>query len=83
MICTSYNQSNAARIHCTHAGQTGQTGVPYIFHTMHVAKQMPDEITTCVALLHDVLEDIPASLDDLLFYPLASIIVGIMVCEIH
>lgn len=40
-----------------HAGQTDRSGVPYIFHPIHVAEQMTDELTTCVALLHDVLED--------------------------
>ena len=40
-----------------HEGQYDQSGVPYIFHPVHVAEQMDDEITTCIALLHDVLED--------------------------
>lgn len=31
----------------------------------HLAEQMTDEISTCVALLHDVAEDTNVSLDDL------------------
>ena len=30
---------------------------PYIFHPYHLAEQMSDEVATCVALLHDVIED--------------------------
>lgn len=40
-----------------HHGQTDKSGVPYIFHPIHLAEQMEDENTTCVALLHDVVED--------------------------
>lgn len=35
------------------------------FHPFHLAEQMTDEISTCVALLHDVAEDTDVSLDDL------------------
>ena len=41
------------------------SGVPYIFHPMIVASSMQDEITTCVALLHDVAEDTEISLEQL------------------
>ncbi len=40
-----------------HEGQYDQSGVPYILHPVHLAEQMTDETTTCIALLHDVLED--------------------------
>jgi len=40
-----------------HKNQTDKTGMPYIYHPFHLAEQMDDEITTCVALLHDVVED--------------------------
>lgn len=48
-----------------HEGQYDQSGVPYIFHPIHVAEQMEDELTTCIALLHDVLEDTSLSPRDL------------------
>ena len=38
---------------------------PYIFHPYHLAEQMKDEISACVALLHDVVEDSPVTFDDL------------------
>ena len=48
-----------------HQGQYDQSGVPYIFHPVHLAEQMDDEITTCIALLHDVLEDTSLTIEDL------------------
>ena len=40
-----------------HHGQFDTSGQPYIFHPYHLAEQMQDEITVCIALLHDVMED--------------------------
>lgn len=48
-----------------HAGQLDKCGVPYVFHPYHLAEQMPDEATTCAALLHDVVEDTGITLDEL------------------
>mgnify|MGYP001864165809 FL=1 len=48
-----------------HQGQTDQSGVPYIFHPYHLAEQMTDEITVCVALLHDVVEDTQVTIEEL------------------
>ena len=48
-----------------HKDQTDKSGLPYVFHPFHVAEQMPDEITTIVALLHDVIEDTSYTLRDL------------------
>ncbi len=42
-----------------------KVGVPYILHPVHLAEQMTDETTTCIALLHDVLEDTALTLPDL------------------
>ena len=40
-----------------HHGQQDKSGVPYIFHPLHLAEQMQDEISCCAAILHDVVED--------------------------
>lgn len=48
-----------------HHGQTDYNGIPYIFHPIHLAEQMEDEISCCAALLHDVAEDTDITLDDL------------------
>lgn len=48
-----------------HAGQVDKCGAPYVFHPYHLAEQMDDEVTACVALLHDVVEDTDITLEDL------------------
>ena len=48
-----------------HKNQTDKSGLPYIFHPFHLAEQMTDEVTTIVALLHDVAEDSDYSLNDI------------------
>ena len=48
-----------------HHGQLDDSGVPYIFHPFHLAEQMQDEYTTCIALLHDVVEDTSITFEDL------------------
>ena len=39
-----------------HHGQLDYNGIPYIFHPVHLAESMDDEISCCAALLHDVVE---------------------------
>lgn len=48
-----------------HLGQTDKCGQPYIFHPFHLAEQMKDETTVCIALLHDVAEDTSVTLTNL------------------
>ena len=48
-----------------HKDQVDKSGMPYVFHPFHVAEQMTDEVTTIVALLHDVVEDTNNTLDDI------------------
>ena len=48
-----------------HKYQTDKSGMPYVYHPFHLAEQMDDEYSTCVALLHDVVEDTDITLDDL------------------
>lgn len=40
-----------------HKDQVDHSGTPYVYHPYHLAEQMTDETTTCIALLHDVVED--------------------------
>ena len=51
-----------------HEGQFDHSGVPYIFHPMHVAEQMATERECIVALLHDVVEDTSVTISDLSKY---------------
>lgn len=48
-----------------HKHQKDQSGVPYIFHPLHLAEQMETEDEICTALLHDVVEDSDWTLEDL------------------
>ena len=49
----------------SHKAQVDKSGLPYIFHPFHLAEQMADEDSVCVALLHDVVEDTAMTLYDL------------------
>ena len=49
-----------------HKDQVDKSGIPYVFHPIHLAEQMEEEKPTVVALLHDVVEDTDLSLEDLL-----------------
>ena len=48
-----------------HHGQADKAGVPYIFHPLHLAEMMEDEISCCVAILHDTVENTHITLEDL------------------
>lgn len=48
-----------------HKNQVDKNGMPYIYHPAHLAEQMTDENTICVALLHDVVEDTDITFEDL------------------
>ena len=49
-----------------HKNQTDKSGMPYVYHPFHLAEQMDDENSVCVALLHDVVEDTDLTLADLI-----------------
>ena len=65
MIYTDMTKKALQLSFTAHKDQTDKSGMPYVFHPFHLAEQMPDENTTIVALLHDVIEDTPYTLDDL------------------
>lgn len=48
-----------------HHGQRDTGGTPYIFHPYHLAEQMDTELEVTAALLHDVVEDTPWTLEEL------------------
>jgi (p)ppGpp synthase/HD superfamily hydrolase len=48
-----------------HRGQLDKAGAPYILHPLHLMMQMHSETAKIVAVLHDVVEDTPYTLDDL------------------
>lgn len=48
-----------------HNGQLDKSGVPYIFHPIHLAEQMQNEDECIVAILHDVVEDTNITFEEL------------------
>ena len=65
MIYTNLTRKAMQLAYKAHDGQFDKSGVPYIFHPLHVAEQMTDEASVCVALLHDVVEDTDLTIDTL------------------
>lgn len=69
MIHTEMTRRAARLAYDAHHGQLDDGGMPYVFHPFHLAERMPDEATTCAALLHDVVEHTDATFDDLAGFP--------------
>ena len=65
MIYTELTNKAMGIAYAAHHGQTDYNGIPYIFHPIHLAEQMEDEISCCCALLHDVVEDTAVTMEDL------------------
>ena len=52
-----------------HAGQVDKLGEPYIYHPFSVAAKLDTPNEVMAALLHDVIEDTDATIDDLKYFP--------------
>ena len=65
MVYTMQTKKAMRIAYIAHKDQVDKSGMPYIFHPYHLAEQMQDETSVCVALLHDVIEDTDFTLDDL------------------
>lgn len=65
MIYTNLTKKAMKIAFDAHREQVDKTGIPYIYHPIHLAEQMDDEISTCAALLHDVVEDTDITFENL------------------
>ncbi len=65
MVYTALTNKALRFAYAAHHGQLDYNGIPYIFHPLHLAEQMEEEISCCAALLHDVVEDTAYTLEDL------------------
>lgn len=65
MIYTPLTNKALVFAYNAHHGQLDYNGIPYIFHPVHLAEGMEDEISCCAALLHDVVEDTDVTLEQL------------------
>ena len=65
MIYTEMTKKAINVMYQAHQGQMDKGGFPYCFHPYQVAQGMDDEISCAAALLHDIVEDTPCTVDDL------------------
>ena len=65
MIYTRMTKEAMKLCYDAHKDQVDKSGLPYVFHPIHLAEQMENEETTIVALLHDVIEDSNYTIADL------------------
>lgn len=65
MIYTELTNKALSIAYNAHHGQLDSNGLPYIFHPLHLAEQMDDEISCCCAILHDVVEDTAVTMEEL------------------
>ena len=68
-----------------HSGQKDKVGLPYIFHPLRVMldPSLVTENQKCIAILHDVLEDTPATIVDLVTLGLQRDVVNALVAITH
>lgn len=57
MIYTELTKRASVIMFDAHKDDKDKGGYPYVMHPIHLAEQMSSEAATCVALLHDVIED--------------------------
>lgn len=65
MIYTANTRKAMIIAYTAHHGQVDKSGIPYIYHPIHLAEQMDTEEECIVALLHDVAEDTEITLEEL------------------
>ena len=65
MVYTELTNKAMKIAYAAHHGQVDYNGIPYVFHPIHLAESMDDEISCCAALLHDVVEDTPITMEEL------------------
>ena len=65
MLYTPLTKAAMKLCFAAHKDQLDKSGIPYVFHPIHLAEQMDDEYSTVTALLHDVVEDTSYTFEDL------------------
>lgn len=65
MIYTPLTKKALRLSFAAHKDAKDKSNIPYVYHPYAVAERMTDEISTAVALLHDVVEDTEITLEDL------------------
>jgi len=65
MIYTKSTRKAMRIAYDAHHSQLDKSGVPYVYHPIHLAEQMQTEDECIVALLHDVVEDTEITFEEL------------------
>ena len=65
MIYTENTKKAMKIAYNAHRGQEDKSGVPYIYHPIHLAEHLGKEEECIVALLHDVVEDTEVTFEQL------------------
>jgi hypothetical protein len=66
-----------------HEGQRDKEGLPYILHALRVMLAVQSEEAQTVAVLHDVVEDTPVTLDDLRAAGFSEAVLAAVECVTH
>ena len=83
MIYTQWTKRAMQIAYDAHKNQKDKSGLPYIFHPIHLAEQMHDENSTIVALLHDVVEDTNISIEILISEGFNQDVIEAIKCLTH
>lgn len=83
MIYTPLTKKALSLAFEAHKNQLDKSELPYIFHPFHLAEQMSEEYTTCVALLHDGVEDSKYTIQDLIELGFPSQVIEAIKVLIH
>lgn len=83
MIYTDFTKLAMKIAYEAHKEQIDKSGITYIYHPIHLVEQMDDEISTCVALLHDVVEDTSITFQDLSEYGIKDEIIDVLKLLTH
>lgn len=83
MIYTNNTEKAMKLAYEKHKDMVDKTDMPYIIHPILVADKMPDEDSTVVALLHDVVEDTDVTIDNLKEMGFNDNVIGSLKCLTH
>lgn len=83
MIYTEQTKKAMKIAFAAHREQTDKSGLPYIYHPIHLAEQMDTEEAVTVALLHDVAEDTDTTLADLREMGFSEPVLAALECLTH
>ena len=63
-----------------HKGQFDKSGKPYILHPLRMMMKFRDEQSQIVAILHDVIEDTPVTMQDIRDHGFSETIINALDC---